>query len=752
MKKAIIAVVSIILSVLIISTVSAENRAIDSQQVTVKFSYDSEVATIGQPFTIHYEIMGGSGQYEEIMYMVDEITEHCSTNYLEGELDTPQGSLTVVPESGESIQVWVSCVDMITGICWSENRTDYIACQANPDIPVSFSDIPEMLAVNESFEFGYVIGGNGAIGEARIEIWEFVRDDVYPECMVTMDIEEKNDIITYTPKAGHQLYIAIIGKDNSGEPFYAKTNRIDVDNTNAYAPVTVEYTYTTETAWIGLPFTVYYEIKGGSGQYEEIWYMIDEIAEHTCIDCLMEDLSSSKGSITFVPEIGEQINIWVSCRDVETGIYWNENQSGYLQCNPNPDIPVDIEVVSDYIAINETFSFSYKINDNRNIAEAQAVIWVFARNDTYPDCVFEQSITSKSGTIEYSPTTGSQLYIAVYGKDVDGRPFYSKTERLDIFEEDTSEPELNGNWSNEPIAVFAVECPDYIQIDTNIACYALTDESYGRMKQYYGGEPSWSFSIDNGSAVLNAKISQKSGTTGKAQKYNFEVLQWPTREENRVVTITCSWGEKTLTASTTICFMCWEMPTSLTIPSFTIVKVNKPKDIPWSIQPIEWQIQEGQAASLLWEMKTEQGKMWTGNVLPNVPGKYSVRLVYKSYNINIYSSVMTLFVTRNDGTYPRDIYVAENGSTIQIPAGIKSIADQAFMGTASRRVIIPDGCLTIGMEAFANAKNLTEIHIPDSVVTIDPTAFDGCGPVFIITESEKVLEMAEENEMWIPVT
>ena len=46
-------------------------------------------------------------------------------------------------------------------------------------------------------------------------------------------------------------------------------------------------------------------------------------------------------------------------------------------------------------------------------------------------------------------------------------------------------------------------------------------------------------------------------------------------------------------------------------------------------------------------------------------------------------------------------------------------------------VEIPDGCTSIGANAFKGCTGLTQIRIPASVTSIDTTAFDGCVGVFI---------------------
>lgn len=66
----------------------------------------------------------------------------------------------------------------------------------------------------------------------------------------------------------------------------------------------------------------------------------------------------------------------------------------------------------------------------------------------------------------------------------------------------------------------------------------------------------------------------------------------------------------------------------------------------------------------------------------------------------------------------------DNDSTFNFPSNLKIIEDEAFEGTVAKVIVLPDGFLFIGEDAFKDVTTLHEAYIPASTIHIAETAFD----------------------------
>ena len=69
---------------------------------------------------------------------------------------------------------------------------------------------------------------------------------------------------------------------------------------------------------------------------------------------------------------------------------------------------------------------------------------------------------------------------------------------------------------------------------------------------------------------------------------------------------------------------------------------------------------------------------------------------------------------------------------MKLPAGLKSIQQEAFRGSAAESIVLPDGCAEIGAKAFAACAGLRRVEIPASVAVIAEDAFEGCSHELVI--------------------
>ena len=71
-------------------------------------------------------------------------------------------------------------------------------------------------------------------------------------------------------------------------------------------------------------------------------------------------------------------------------------------------------------------------------------------------------------------------------------------------------------------------------------------------------------------------------------------------------------------------------------------------------------------------------------------------------------------------------------SVMRLPSMLKTIEDDAFLNLACQAIIIPEGCTTIGENAFAGCVNLLYIRIPSTVKSYPASAFEGCNENLVI--------------------
>ena len=113
---------------------------------------------------------------------------------------------------------------------------------------------------------------------------------------------------------------------------------------------------------------------------------------------------------------------------------------------------------------------------------------------------------------------------------------------------------------------------------------------------------------------------------------------------------------------------------------------------------------------------------------------------YKSVDGNLYTK---------DGKTLVQYAIGKEDTHFEIPEGVKTIGDYAFIGCSGiTSIVIPEGVTTIGDSAFWYCTSLTSIVIPESVTTIGDYAFCDCKSLTSIVIPEGVTTIGWSAFSW----
>lgn len=103
------------------------------------------------------------------------------------------------------------------------------------------------------------------------------------------------------------------------------------------------------------------------------------------------------------------------------------------------------------------------------------------------------------------------------------------------------------------------------------------------------------------------------------------------------------------------------------------------------------------------------------------------------------------------GTWLDNGYAIASDHILQLPASLKAIEEEAFVGMWQvQQVNIPEGVTAIGKRAFADCTLLRLVIIPNSVQTLADDAFSGCHPVILCdAENQQVIDWANAQGLMV---
>lgn len=122
------------------------------------------------------------------------------------------------------------------------------------------------------------------------------------------------------------------------------------------------------------------------------------------------------------------------------------------------------------------------------------------------------------------------------------------------------------------------------------------------------------------------------------------------------------------------------------------------------------------------------------NDKPPFGGDFKVIINYSNksafFIIHVGAKTAESYTFIDDGTHVISKLCEQNTNlkSVVIPDTIITIDESAFNGcTSLKDISLPESINTIGKTAFKNCKSIESLKIPDSVLTIDKYAFESCG-------------------------
>ena len=428
--------------VLLVGIVSS-SLAFESQPITAEIILSEKEAIIGHPFTVSYQLSGGSGIFNDVR--LQAVFVHTSRNelgYTVGTFTSASDSCTFIPPEGESMRLMLHGSDS-TGKEFYIHKND-IPILRNPDIPVSIEFDHSEIAVGETLTADYEISGVSSFENIELS-WTILEEN--PEHPGFMDYSE--DIsptvttspfgsVAYTPTFGDIIYLVIRGRDQEGNVFYEESNPVTIAGGET-SPIICEFGTESDYAVIGHPYTIHYQLSGGSGIFNDV--RLQAVFVHTSRNELgytVGTFTSASDSCTFIPPEGESMRLMLHGSD-STGkeFYIHKNDIPILR---NPDIPVSIEFDHSEIAVGETLTADYEISGVSSFENIELSWTILEENPEHPGFMdYSEDIsptvtTSPFGSVAYTPTFGDIIYLVIRGRDQEGNVFYEESKQIPMLQ------------------------------------------------------------------------------------------------------------------------------------------------------------------------------------------------------------------------------------------------------------------------------------------------------------------------------
>jgi len=425
--------------------VYAESEAIlieGAEEAPINFTYtlSAEEAFIGQPITLHYELSGGSGEFSDVQIMYNyDFGWGGGRGYADNGRYGAAANYTLLPEMG--VQLCFSVYGNDSAGRDFYFQTDVMPLHPNPDLPVTITFDKTQLALNETVTASYVIDGCESF--TGTSSWT-IREENEHRNSSEVDPKPLNapaGEVVYSPSFGNKMWLVLQGQDAQGRFVYIESDPVEI--TGAVAEeITAVFTTPEETAYIGQPFTVQYELHGGSGEFNDVKLQaLFPLGSGTAYGGFTDPVNAKAGESVIVPEEGKRISIQIHGYDT-AGKQFYIDLGREIPLLPNPELPVTVTFDREAVSAGQALTASYKIDGCTGFTGTLS--WTVGEKgehwDEYSQKLEEQTISGTSGTVSFTPSFGDYVYLVLKGQDDQGRFVYVESEQIQISADVQPEP------------------------------------------------------------------------------------------------------------------------------------------------------------------------------------------------------------------------------------------------------------------------------------------------------------------------
>ena len=185
-----------------------------------------------------------------------------------------------------------------------------------PPITIELSFDKTSVNVGETIQAVYsVSGGSGSFTKIEYH-WDIFSDGSWTEGPA-VGTAETSGTISYTPESGSELRLEVYAKDSNGHEKWKSSVR-SIRTPDVTEPISIEINYEKSPVFSGETVRADYTISGGTGIYTDIRYRWDIYEEPDgWINGTAVQTAETSASLSFTPENGTQVRLWISVTDSE---------------------------------------------------------------------------------------------------------------------------------------------------------------------------------------------------------------------------------------------------------------------------------------------------------------------------------------------------------------------------------------------------------------------------------------------------